>query len=118
MNKNPCKRMIVTAIGRAYEGDTTYCATNYNLGECTQEVGNCGCVHAEAALLEILPNPSYVFVSHSPCLNCAQKLVRAGVKKVVYAVPYRKLEGIDYLRWYGVEVMQGLALRFFTRLAI
>ena len=44
---NPCKRAYVEAYGIK----ELVKATNGNLGECTGEVGNCGCIHAEDNLL-------------------------------------------------------------------
>ena len=43
MKLNPCKRMLVKAFGVK----EIFTATNGNIGECTGEVGKCGCIHAE-----------------------------------------------------------------------
>lgn len=45
-----------------------------------------------------------VYLTLSPCLDCAKLLLRAGVKKVLYAVEYRDTSGVQYLKNYGVEV--------------
>lgn len=47
-----------------------------------------------------------VYITLSPCLQCAKLLVRAKVSKVIYLHLYRCLEGIEYLKRYGVEVEQ------------
>lgn len=47
-----------------------------------------------------------VFVTLSPCLDCAKLLVRSKVARVVYKEQYRIPTGIDYLIKYGVEVEQ------------
>lgn len=47
-----------------------------------------------------------VYLTLSPCLECAKLLVRAGIKRVVFKELYRKNEGIEYLQRYNVEVMQ------------
>ena len=47
---------------------------------------------------------SVVYISLSPCLECARLLVRAKVKKVVYLESYRCSEGVDYLLKYGIQV--------------
>lgn len=91
-----CKRMTVYALGIDAEGTMTF-ATNYNPTECTNEVGNCGCIHAEIALLKRMPNPVAVFVSLSPCLDCAKALEAAGVQSVYFMKPYRDHAGWDYL---------------------
>ena len=99
-----CKRYTVYAIGRNRDGDIEV-ANNYNEGHCTGEMGNCGCKHAEIALLEKMPLPVIVVLSISPCLNCAKALVKAGVSKVAYLGEYRIRDGIDYLIEHGVEVV-------------
>lgn len=47
-----------------------------------------------------------VYVTLSPCLECAKLLVRAKVKRVVFLEKYRCEEGLNYLRKYGVIVEQ------------
>ena len=47
-----------------------------------------------------------VYVTLSPCLECAKLLVRAKVARVVYMQSYRKTEGLDYLRKYNIRVEQ------------
>jgi len=100
---NKCKRMTVVAVGVDDNWNMVE-AVNYNLNECTGQEGNCGCVHAEMALLEKMPHPKIVFVSHSPCINCAIALVAAGVRHVSYVKEYRRTDGITYLLRRGVSV--------------
>ena len=45
-----------------------------------------------------------VYLSLNPCIDCSKLLVRAKVKRVVYLEQYRILDGIDYLKKYGVVV--------------
>lgn len=45
-----------------------------------------------------------MYLTHSPCPECAKLIVRAGVKRVVYVTEYRLTAGIDYLKKYNVEV--------------
>lgn len=47
-----------------------------------------------------------VYVTLSPCLECAKLMVRGKVKRVVYRDEYRLTTGIDYLKKYNVEVEQ------------
>jgi dCMP deaminase len=67
-------------------------------------------IHAEmnalGKLLEegVSAKGATVFVTYSPCIECAKLLVRAKVRRVVYLEAYRKTEGIDYLAKYGVQV--------------
>lgn len=44
-----------------------------------------------------------VYLTASPCIECAKLLVRAKVKRVVYESEYRIRDGIDYLIKYNVE---------------
>lgn len=47
-----------------------------------------------------------VYVTISPCLECAKLLVRAKVARVVYKEKYRITDGLDYLVKYNMEVEQ------------
>lgn len=98
-----CKRYLVKAIGMDKTDKLAY-ATNQNPGECTGEVGKCGCIHAEMVLLTRMPRPSVVVVSVSPCLDCAKVLVEAGVSLVIYQEAYRDAMGIAHLLDNGVQV--------------
>ncbi len=72
--------------------------------------GNPEVVHAELnALGKLLEEGASaknatVYVTYSPCVDCAKLLVRAKVKRVVYLEQYRKPEGLEYLKKYGVQV--------------
>jgi len=72
--------------------------------------GNPEVVHAELNSLGkcleqgLSTKGANLYVTLSPCLECAKLLVRAGVKRVVYRDEYRITTGLDYLRKYGVEV--------------
>ncbi len=45
-----------------------------------------------------------IFVTHSPCLNCARMIARSGIISVYYGEKYRDTTGIDFLDKFGVEV--------------
>lgn len=69
--------------------------------------------HAEVAALEKMQNKtetvkgSTVFLSHTPCKNCAIKLVGAGVKEVYYKHYYESQSagsGIDYLKGKNIPI--------------
>ena len=70
-------------------------------------------LHAESNLLMKVAkhggagaDGSVVFVTHSPCYDCAKLLYQAGVKTVYYATQYRLTEGIDFLIKAGIKVEQ------------
>ncbi len=45
-----------------------------------------------------------LFLTHSPCLDCAKALYLAGVSNIYYVDEYRSLDGIDFLRKGGCQV--------------
>ena len=45
-----------------------------------------------------------LYVTASPCMECAKLIIQAGIKRVVYSDEYRLTDGIDLLRRAGVEV--------------
>ena len=49
---------------------------------------------------------SDLFVTHSPCLDCAKLIHQAGIKRVYFGSAYRDSAGVDFLRSSGVEVEQ------------
>ncbi len=48
-----------------------------------------------------------LYVTASPCIECAKLIIQAGIKRVVYGETYRLTDGIDLLRRAGVEVELG-----------
>lgn len=47
-----------------------------------------------------------LFVTHSPCLDCAKLIYQSGIKRVYYATAYRDNSGIDFLKKSDVEVIK------------
>ena len=45
-----------------------------------------------------------LYVTDSPCIECAKLIIQAGIRRVVFARSYRLTDGIDLLRRAGVEV--------------
>ena len=45
-----------------------------------------------------------LYVTASPCMECAKLIIQAGIKRVVYRDEYRITDGIDLLRKAGIEV--------------
>ena len=68
-------------------------------------------LHAEANAITKLARSSNnsdgstLYVTASPCIECAKLIIQAGIKKVVYAEKDRLTDGIDLLRQAGVEVI-------------
>ena len=47
---------------------------------------------------------STLYVTASPCIECAKLIIQAGIKRVVYSEPYRSADGLALLREAGVAV--------------
>jgi dCMP deaminase len=68
-------------------------------------------LHAEAnAITKIAcsnnnSKDSTLYVTASPCIECAKLIIQAGIKRVVYSEQYRLTEGIDLLQRAGIEVV-------------
>ena len=68
-------------------------------------------LHAEANAITKVAGSSNsskgatVYVTDSPCLECAKLIIQSGVKRVVFGRPYRLTDGEDLLRRAGVEVL-------------
>ena len=67
-------------------------------------------VHAEqnaifyAARNGITTEGCDIYVTHSPCSQCAKAIASAGIKRVVFSEEYRDTKGIDFLKKCGLEV--------------
>lgn len=49
---------------------------------------------------------STLFVTHSPCLDCAKLIYQSGIRTVYFGSAYRSSDGIDFLKKSGVDVVQ------------
>ena len=47
-----------------------------------------------------------IYITHSPCMNCAKLIYASGVAKVYYKHKYRSEDGIHFLEKCGLEVKQ------------
>lgn len=47
-----------------------------------------------------------LYVTSSPCVECAKLIIQAGIKRVVYNEQYRLTDGVDLLRRAGIECLQ------------
>lgn len=47
-----------------------------------------------------------LYITASPCMECAKLIIQAGISRVVYKDEYRITDGIDLLRRAGVEVQK------------
>ena len=49
-------------------------------------------------------NGSTLYITHSPCIECAKLIIQAGIIRVVYLEDYRKTEGLELLKKAGINV--------------
>jgi len=47
-----------------------------------------------------------IFITHSPCLECAKLIYQSGIKRVWFSQKYRDNNGIAFLEKSGLEVIQ------------
>ena len=47
-----------------------------------------------------------LYVTASPCVECAKLIIQAGIRRVVYTDAYRLTDGVDLLRRAGREIEQ------------
>jgi dCMP deaminase len=79
----------------------------YDTGKTKPEV-----IHAESNAIAKLAkssnsgNQADIFITHSPCMECAKLIYQSGIKRVWYEINYRDDSGINFLRKSGVEVTQ------------
>jgi len=69
-------------------------------------------LHAEANAITKVAKSSNssdgatLYVTASPCMECAKLIIQAGIKRVVYGEDYRVLDGVELLRRAGIEVLK------------
>jgi dCMP deaminase len=69
-------------------------------------------IHAERNAIEwaknegLTMNGCELYVTHSPCRQCAELVAAAGITTVYYQKEYRSTEGIDYLRSVGIKTIR------------
>lgn len=67
-------------------------------------------LHAEANAITKVARSSNssegatLYVTSSPCIECAKLIIQAGIRRVVYAEEYHTPDGIDLLKRAGVEI--------------
>jgi dCMP deaminase len=67
-------------------------------------------LHAEANAITKVAKSSNsslgatLYVTASPCMECAKLIIQAGISRVVYLEEYRITDGVDLLRRAGIQV--------------
>ena len=69
-------------------------------------------LHAEANAITKVPqsnnssNGATLYVTSSPCIECAKLIIQAGIKRVVFNEIYRLTDGIELMQRAGIECEQ------------
>jgi dCMP deaminase len=104
-------------VGAILVKDNTIIADGYNgtptgfENECEDKHNNTKwyVLHAEAnAILKVARSTqscedATLYLTMSPCKDCAKLIVQAGIKRVLYSSEYRDTQGIDFLKKVGIE---------------
>ena len=67
-------------------------------------------LHAEANAITKLARSSNnsegstLYITDSPCIECAKLIIQSGIKRLVYRDEYRLTDGVDLLRRAGITV--------------
>ncbi len=80
---------------------------------CEDEVGKTKpyVLHAEAnAITKVAKSNNSsegatLYVTSSPCIECAKLIIQSGIRRVVYADSYHSPDGIELLKRVGIEVV-------------
>ncbi len=80
---------------------------------CEDEEGNTKAyvLHAEAnAITKVAKSNNSsegatLYITASPCMECAKLIIQSGIKRVVYSENYRDESGIDLLKRAGIETI-------------
>jgi dCMP deaminase len=68
-------------------------------------------LHAEANAITKLARSNNnsegatIYITASPCIECAKLIIQAGIKRVVYGEKYRLMDGIELLERADIEVV-------------
>ena len=112
-----CNRLKVGAV---IAKDTRIISTGYNgtisgMDNCCEDKDDRTkrtVLHAEQnALMFALRNGTStlgttMYITHSPCEDCAKLIAQSGIAKVIYSEDYRDLNGVKFLQEANVKVEQ------------
>jgi len=68
-------------------------------------------LHAEANAITKLARSNNnsdgatIYITASPCIECAKLIIQAGIRRVVYGEKYRLTDGIELLERAGIEII-------------
>ena len=100
-------------VGALIVRDKMIISDGYN-GICEDEAGKTKpyVLHAEAnAITKVAKSNNSsegatLYVTSSPCIECAKLIIQSGIRRVVYADSYHSSDGIELLERVGIEVVR------------
>lgn len=115
--RGTCDRLQVGAV---LVKDKRVIATSYNgppvgLPHCSEHVCDITkpcthAIHAEANLIAFCAKQgistidSMLYVTHSPCIKCAELIIQSGIRAIIFGEKFRDDAGINLLRKAGLRV--------------
>jgi len=114
--RGTCERLQVGAViardGRSIS--TGYNGNVANVAHCKHDDDTpCStAMHAEANAIAyaarngVATSDAYLYTTHMPCFDCARLIINAGIRAVIYYIPYRNQSGLDLLGAAGVETFR------------
>jgi len=100
-------RIIVTGYNSSPAG-TPHCTDK---GCILDETGHCiRTVHAEAGAISFAARhgiqllDTTIYITHTPCLDCAKLLINCGVKEVYFIMSYGKDDGVKLMKQSGIKI--------------
>ena len=117
-NLSYCERRQVGAVLSTKDGRIL--STGYNgtiSGQeniCEDEEGNTKdlVLHAEQNVIihcaknGIPTKDTTMYITLSPCQNCAKLIAQSGITKFIYGILYKDTTGVEFLKSVGVEIKQ------------
>ncbi len=91
--------------GYSGNGDCN-CCSKYKIYSVTGKASQntpCDFPHAEEVCLEDAKKGDDLFITCSPCMSCAEKIVSKGIRRVVFLEEYYDIKPLEYLHKNGVS---------------
>jgi len=81
--------------------------------ECeTNDTTNSEVIHAEANAIckmakhTLSSDNADLYVTMSPCVECAKLIIQSGIKAVYFSTRYRNLDGVNFLKKANIKVFE------------
>jgi dCMP deaminase len=115
-NRSTCKERQVGCVVTSKDFENVY-SVGYNgtyaggANECDNitNKGGCGCVHSEVNALikcSVKDKQKVIFITLSPCQDCAKLIINSGASKVYYAQDWKNNPGVELLKKANIECIK------------